>query len=74
MWSRLLKFWEKVGKEFVIIDPFCNYTAVCHDSMKWIPILPNTDAALDFAVMYVWITEDLYDKDYVCLLYTSRCV
>lgn len=65
MWSRLLKFWEKLGKEFVIVDPFCNYTAVCHDSMKWIPILPNTDAALDFAVMYVWITEDLYDKDYV---------
>ncbi|MEG2476631.1 MAG: molybdopterin-dependent oxidoreductase [Gordonibacter sp.] len=65
MWSRLLKFWEKVGKEFVIIDPFCNYTAVCHDSMKWIPILPNTDSALDFAVMYVWITEGLYNKDYV---------
>lgn len=65
MWSRLIKFWEKTGKEFVIVDPFCNYTAVCHDSMKWIPILPNTDAALDFAVMYVWITEDLYDKDYV---------
>lgn len=65
MWSRLLAFWERVGKEFVIIDPFCNYTAVCHDSMKWIPILPNTDSALDFAVMYVWITEGLYDKDYV---------
>lgn len=64
-WSRLLKFWEKVGKEFVIIDPFCNYTAVCHEGMKWIPILPNTDAALDFAVMYVWITEGLYDEEYV---------
>lgn len=64
LWSRLLNFWEECGKEFVIIDPFCNYTAVCHD-MKWIPILPNTDSALDFAVMYVWITEDLYDKDYV---------
>lgn len=65
MWSRLLKFWEKVGKEFVVIDPFCNYTAVCHDAIKWIPILPNTDAALDFAVMYVWITEGLYDEGYV---------
>lgn len=65
MWSRLIKFWEKIGKEFVVIDPFCNYTAVCHDTIKWIPILPNTDAALDFAVMYVWITEGLYDKDYV---------
>jgi trimethylamine-N-oxide reductase (cytochrome c) len=65
LWSRLIKFWEKIGKEFVIVDPFCNYTAVCHDTMKWIPILPNTDAAFDFAVMYVWFTEDLYDKDYV---------
>ncbi len=65
LWSRLLRFWEETGKEFVCIDPFCNYTAVCHDTIKWIPILPNTDAALDFAVMYVWITEDLYDKEYV---------
>ena len=64
-WSRLLKYWEELGKEFVIIDPFCNYTAVCHDTMKWIPILPNTDAALDFAIMYVWVTEGLYDKDYI---------
>lgn len=64
-WSRLLKYWEQVGKEFVVVDPFCNYTAVCHDTMKWIPILPNTDSAFEFAVMYVWITEGLYDKDYV---------
>ena len=46
-----------------MVDPFCNYTACCHD-YKWIPILPNTDAALDFAVMYVWFTEGLYDKEY----------
>lgn len=63
LWSRLLKFWEECGKKFVVIDPFCNYTACCHD-YKWIPILPNTDAALDFAVMYVWFTEGLYDKEY----------
>lgn len=64
-WSRLLKFWEDAGKEFVVVDPFCNYTAACHESMKWIPILPNTDAAFDFGVMYVWLTEGLYDKEYV---------
>ena len=63
-WSRLLKFWEECGKKFVSVDPFCNYTTVCHD-IKWIPILPNTDAALDFGVMYVWFTEGLYDEDYV---------
>jgi len=64
-WSRLLNYWEELGKDFVIIDPFCNYTAVCHDNMKWIPVLPNTDSALDIAVMYVWITEGLYDKEYI---------
>ncbi len=64
-WSQLITFWKEIGKEFVVIDPFCNYTAVAHDEMKWIPILPNTDTALDFAMMYVWITENLYDKEYV---------
>ena len=63
--SNLIKFWEEVGKEFIVVDPFCNYTAVAHESMKWIPVLPNTDAALHFAIMYVWITEGLYDKEYV---------
>lgn len=63
--SRLLKYWEELGKEFVSVDPFCNYTAVCHKTFKWIPILPNTDAALDFGAMYVMITEGIYDKEYV---------
>ncbi len=25
--SRIIKFWEKIGKQFIILDPFCNYTA-----------------------------------------------
>ena len=49
----------------MIVDPFCNYTAVCHPEMKWIPILPNTDVAFDYGVIYVWLTEGLYDKEYV---------
>jgi anaerobic selenocysteine-containing dehydrogenase len=32
---------------------------------RWIPILPNTDAAMRLAIAYVWITEDIYDKEYV---------
>ena len=28
-------------------------------------MLPNTDSALQLAIAYVWITEDLYDKDYL---------
>ena len=63
--SKLLRYWESIGKQFIVVDPFCNYTCVDHKSMKWIPILPNTDAALDFAVMYMWIKEGTYDKEYV---------
>ena len=32
---------------------------------KWIPILPNTDAALHLAIAYMWITEGTYDKEYI---------
>ena len=32
---------------------------------KWIPILPNTDAALQLAIAYQWIADDTYDKDYL---------
>lgn len=63
--SHFIRYWLDLGKKFIIVDPFCNYTAVCHNEMKWVPILPNTDAAMDFGMMYVWITEDLYDKDYI---------
>ncbi|MDY2624972.1 MAG: molybdopterin-dependent oxidoreductase [Coriobacteriales bacterium] len=63
--SRVMRYWLEMGKKLVVIDPFCTYTSVCHDEITWIPILPNTDAALDFGIMYVWITEGLYDKEYV---------
>lgn len=62
--SQVMGYWEKLGKEMICVDPFCNYTSVCH-TMKWIPILPNTDAAFHFGVIYTWLTEGLYDKDYV---------
>ena len=32
---------------------------------KWIPILPNTDAAMQLAIIYTWIKEGTYDKSYV---------
>lgn len=63
-WSTVINWMKEVDIEFVVIDPFCNYTAVAHD-MKWIPIRPNTDAALDFAIMYTWIVEDTYDHEYI---------
>jgi trimethylamine-N-oxide reductase (cytochrome c) len=41
-----------------------NYGAAIHAD-KWIPVLPNTDAALQLAIIYTWITEGTYDKEYV---------
>ena len=62
--SRLLYFWSDIGIKQVYINPDLNYAAAIHAD-KWIPILPNTDAALQLAIMYQWITEGTYDKEYV---------
>jgi len=62
--SRLCYFWAEVGIKQVYICPDLNYGAAVHAD-KWIPILPNTDAALQLAIAYVWITEGIYDKAYV---------
>jgi len=62
--SRLCYFWSEIGIKQVYICPDLNYGAAVHAD-KWIPILPNTDAALQLAIAYVWMTEGTYDKDYV---------
>ena len=62
--SRLLFYWTEVGIEQVYICPDLNYSACIHAD-KWIPVLPNTDAALQLAIMYLWVTEGTYDKAYV---------
>ncbi|MEM8917490.1 MAG: molybdopterin-dependent oxidoreductase [Pseudomonadota bacterium] len=57
--------WAKeLGIEFVHIDPHHNPTAQMFGG-KWIPIKPTTDAALAIAIMHVWMTEGLYDEEYV---------
>ncbi|MCG8440166.1 MAG: molybdopterin-dependent oxidoreductase, partial [Caulobacterales bacterium] len=59
------RLWAKeLGHSFVHIDPHFTPTAQLLGG-KWIPIKPTTDAALAIAIMYVWMTEDLYDTDYV---------
>lgn len=59
------RLWAKqLGIETVHIDPYLNSTAAFLGG-KWIPIRPGTDPALAQAIMYVWIKEDLFDKDYV---------
>jgi anaerobic selenocysteine-containing dehydrogenase len=62
--SRQCYWFTELGIKSVYICPDLNYGAAIHAD-KWIPILPNTDSALSLAIAYVWITEDIYDKDYV---------
>ena len=63
--SYMMKFWLDLGIDMVTIDPFGSYTCMIHDEIAWVPIIPNTDAAFDFALIHVWLTEGLYDKEYV---------
>jgi molybdopterin guanine dinucleotide-containing S/N-oxide reductase-like protein len=62
--SRLCYWFTEIGIKSIYVSPDLNYGAAVH-SDKWIPILPNTDAALYLAIAYVWMTEGSYDKEYV---------
>jgi trimethylamine-N-oxide reductase (cytochrome c) len=55
---------RELGIKMVHIDPFLNHTAA-HLGGKWIAPRPQTDAALAQAICHVWITEGLYDKEFV---------
>jgi trimethylamine-N-oxide reductase (cytochrome c) len=57
--------WAKqLGIKMVHIDPYLNHTAALLGG-KWIAPKPGTDAALAQALCHVWITEGLYDKEFV---------
>ena len=58
------KWLKRAGIKIIAIAPDLNYAGAMHAD-KWIPIKPNTDAALYLALAYLWIAEGLYDKDYV---------
>jgi molybdopterin guanine dinucleotide-containing S/N-oxide reductase-like protein len=64
MASRLCYWWSQIGIKSIYICPDVNYGAAVHAD-KWIPIKPNTDAALKLAIAYTWITEKTYDQEYV---------
>ncbi len=64
MASRVCYWFTELGIKCVYICPELNYGAAVHAD-KWVPIRSNTDAALQLAVAYVWITEGTYDKKYV---------
>ncbi len=55
---------KELDIDFVHIDPHYNDTAQMLGG-KWLAPKPTTDPAMAMAIAYVWITEDLYDKDYV---------
>ena len=55
---------KELGIPFVHIDPYFNHTAAWMGG-KWLAPRPGTDSALVLAIAYVWITEGLYDQEYV---------
>lgn len=58
------KWLKKAGIKIIAISPDLNYAAGVNAD-KWIPLKPNTDAALYLAVAHVWMVEGRYDKEYV---------
>jgi trimethylamine-N-oxide reductase (cytochrome c) len=62
--SRLSYWWSELGIRQIYIAPDVNYANAVHAD-KWIPILPNTDAALYLAIAYQWFKDGTYDKAYL---------
>lgn len=63
--STMRRFWLKeLGVKMVFIDPYYNSTAV-NFADKWFAPRPGTDTALAIAIAHVWLTENLYDKEYI---------
>lgn len=62
--SRLSYWYSELGIKQIYICPDLNYAAAVHAD-RWIPVLPNTDAALYLAITYVWFKDGTYDKDYL---------
>jgi trimethylamine-N-oxide reductase (cytochrome c) len=63
--STVRRRWMKeLGIKMVFIDPYFNHSAVLYAD-KWFSPRIGTDAALAASIAYVWISEGLYDKEYV---------
>ena len=62
--SRLSYWWTELGIKQIYISPDVNYANAVHAD-KWIPVLPNTDAALYLAICHEWFKNDTYDKEYL---------
>jgi len=68
-WPSLFYRWfQEAGGYILSITPEANFDTVNKARPwigKWIPVIPGTDVALHMAIAYVFITEDIYDKDYI---------
>jgi trimethylamine-N-oxide reductase (cytochrome c) len=62
--SQWFYWFTELGIRQIYVCPDLNYGAAVHAD-KWIPILPNTDAALHLAIAYQWLTQGTYDKEYI---------
>ena len=62
--SRLSYWWTELGIKQIYIAPDLNYAAAVHAD-RWLPILPNTDAALYLAIAHRWFQRGTYDKAYL---------
>ncbi len=55
---------QELGVKMVHINPYYDHTAALMGG-KWLAPRPDTGNAMALAIAYVWITEDLYDKEYI---------
>ena len=62
--SRLCYWLSSIGLKSIYVCPDLNYGAAVHAD-KWIPVLPNTDVALQLAIAYEWITKGMFEKEYI---------
>lgn len=62
--ARAERFFTECGIKQIHISPDVNYANAAHAD-KWIPVLPNTDAAMQLAIAYVWLTEGTFDEQYL---------
>jgi len=62
--SRLSYWWSELGIKQIYVCPDLNYAAAVHAD-RWIPVLPNTDAAMYLGICYQWFRDGTYDKEYL---------
>ncbi len=55
---------KELGVKMVFVDPYFNHTAGLYAD-KWFSPRLGTDVAFGLGIAYTWLTEDLYDNEYI---------